>query len=99
MYRLASEEWGLPGDHKYISAFDAMSYPKLSIQTVEDIITKKQGDNVLNRRSGWKVQRRYHTWCEADVVYNCKIWGLFGKAEKGHRSVQPVEWVKDSGEL
>ena len=49
-YRLSSEEWGLPGEHKYISAFDAMAYPKISIKTVEDIIRNKQGDTVLNRR-------------------------------------------------
>lgn len=46
-YRLHNKEWGIEGETKYISAYDAMSYPKVDFKKVEDVITKKEGDTLL----------------------------------------------------
>lgn len=46
-YRLHNKEWGIEGETKYISAYDAMSYPKVDFKKVEEVITKKEGDTLL----------------------------------------------------
>ena len=47
-YRLHNEAWGLPGEKKYISAYDAIAYATMNIQKVEEVITRREGENVLS---------------------------------------------------
>ena len=51
-YRLHNTEWGIDGEKKYISAYDAIAYPQMSIEKVEEIVTKKEGNTVLSGNSG-----------------------------------------------
>ena len=52
-YRLHNIDWGIEGEKKYISAYDAIAYPQMSIEKVEEIVTKREGNTVL---SGSSVQ-------------------------------------------
>lgn len=42
--------WGIEGEKKYISAYDAVSYPKMNMEKVEKIIEEKEGETVLTSR-------------------------------------------------
>lgn len=46
-YRLHNQEWGIEGERKYISAYDAMAYPRVDFKKVEEVITKKEGETML----------------------------------------------------
>ena len=52
-YRLHNTEWGIDGEKKYISAYDAIAYPQMSIEKVEEIVTNKEGNTVLSGGSGF----------------------------------------------
>ena len=58
-----------------------MTYPNVSMKTVEEVIAGREGDTVLQRRSGGPVYCRYNAGCQANSLHHGKIWSLFGKAE------------------